>query len=105
MLRCMKYFLIAISLVLAACSQVREPSELQQLSPGTIESVEPVELADPMAPPAEERNDDAEPSYADRVVVRLNDGRTVYLVYTGPRHFHTGQVVRMHVSDSSIFIL
>jgi hypothetical protein len=100
----MKYFLIAISLVLAACSQVREPGELQQLSPGTIESVEAVELADPMAPSAE-GNDDAEPSYADRVVVRLKDGRTVYLVYTGPRHFHTGQVVRMHVSDSSIFIL
>jgi len=25
----------------------------------------------------------------------------MFLVYTGPRHFHAGQVVRMHVTDSA----
>jgi hypothetical protein len=103
-MRCMKYFLIAVLLSLAACSaSQRSPGVVQQTSPGTIESVESAELGDP-APP-DERNDEAEPSYGERLAVRLQDGRTVFLVYTGPRHFHAGQVVRMHVTDSAIFIL
>src|SRR2546422_764674 len=32
-------------------------------------------------------------------------GRTVYLVYTGPRQFQAGQPVRVHVSDGGVFIL
>jgi hypothetical protein len=83
---------------------MHSPGALNQLSPGTIESVAPVELGDPAAP-ADGGNDDADPSYGDRVVVRLDDGRTVYLVYTGPRHFEAGQPVRVHVGDSAVFIL
>jgi hypothetical protein len=105
MLRCMKYLLIAAVLFLAACSaSQRSASALPQVSPATIESVEPAELGDPATSP-DEGNDEAQPSYGDRLVVRLQDGRTVFLVYTGPRHFHAGQVVRMHVTDSAIFIL
>ena len=105
MMRRMKYFLIAVSLFLAACSASQQsPAALQQVSPGTIESIEPVELGNPAAP-ADDGEDDAEPTFGDRLVVRLEDGRTVFLVYTGPRHFHAGQVVRVHLSDSAIFIL
>ena len=100
----MKYFLIAVSLFLAACTQTHAPGALNQLTPGVIEDVQPVELGDPAAP-ADEPKDDAEPSYGDRVVVRLDDGRTVYLVYTGPRQFQAGQPVRVHVSDAGVFIL
>jgi hypothetical protein len=107
-MRRMKHFLIAALLLLAACTNARHspPGALQGISPGTIESVEPVELRDPApAQPEDGGDDDAAPEYGDRLIVRLNDGRTVYLVYTGPRHFHNGQVVRVHVSNSSIFIV
>ena len=93
MMRRMKYFLIAVSLFLAACSASQQsPAALQQVSPGTIESIEPVELGNPAAP-ADDGEDDAEPTFGDRLVVRLEDGRTVFLVYTGPRHFHAGQAL------------
>lgn len=104
-MRRMKYFLIAVLLSLAACSASQQSvSALPQVSPGTIESVEPAELGDPAVSP-DDGNDDAEPSYGERLAVRLQDGRTVFLVYTGPRHFHAGQVVRVHVTDSAIFIV
>ena len=100
----MKNFLLAASLLLAACSQTHAPGALNQLSPGVIENVEPVELGNPAAP-ADEPADDAEPAYGDRVVVRLDDGRTVYLIYTGPRRFEPGQPVRVRVGDAGVFIL
>ena len=103
-MRRMKYFLIAVSLFLAACTQTHAPGALNQLTPGVIENVQPVELGDPAAP-VDEPNDDAQPSYGDRIIVRLDDGRTVYLVYTGPRQFQAGQPVRVHVSDAGVFIL
>ena len=103
-MRGMKYFLLAVSLFLAACTQTHAPGALNQLTPGVIEDVRPVELGDPAAP-VDEPRDDAEPTYGDRVVVRLDDGRTVYLVYTGPRQFQAGQPVRVHVSDAGVFIL
>jgi hypothetical protein len=102
----MKHFLVATLLTLvAACSDLhRSPGEPQPVVPGTIESTAPVERAIPVAEP-DDGDDDPAPVFGDRLVVRLNDGRTVFLVNTGPRHFHTGQVVRVYVSDSSIFIL
>ncbi len=102
----MKYFLIAVSLLLAACSDsLRSPGALEQLSPGVIESVAPVELGNPAPAQPDKGDDDADPSYGDRVVVRLDDGRTVYLVYSGPRQFRAGEPVRVHVSDVGVFIL
>jgi hypothetical protein len=103
-MRSMKYLLLAVSLLLAACTQTHAPGALNQLSPGVIEDVQPVELGDP-APPEDEPDDDAEPTYGDRLVVRLDDGRTVYLVYTGPRHFEAGEAVRVHLSDAGVFVL
>ena len=101
----MKHLLIAVLLLLAACSDVRRATQpLDGVMPGTIENVQPVELPDPAAQP-DHGDDEGTPDYGDRVVVRLKDGRTVYLVYTGPRRFHAGQAVRVHVSDSSIFIV
>jgi hypothetical protein len=97
----MKYFLIAGVLLAAACSDMRSaPGALQELSPGTIESVQPVDAA-----PSEPERYEAEPASGEQLVVRLNDGRTVYLVYSGPRQFRAGQAVRVHLSDSSIFLL
>ena len=105
-MRRMKYLLFAVIVLLSACSELRRsPAELQHVSPGTIESVEPVELGDPAPATPEDGDDDAAPQFGDRLAVRLNDGRTVYLVYTGPRRFRAGQVVRVHLSDSAIFVL
>ena len=106
-MRRMKHLLFASLLFLAACTNgPRAPHTLEGLVPGTIENVAPVELR---APPAEQSEDDdgddPAPEFGDRLIVRLNDGRTVYLVYNGPRHFHAGQVVRVRVTDSSIFIV
>ena len=106
-MRRMKHLFIAALLLLAACTDLGRGSRtLQQLTPGTIEDVEPVELRDPAPADGEdvEDNDEA-PQYGDRLIVRLNDGRTIYMVYTGPRHFHSGQVVRVHLSDNAIFVL
>ena len=101
----MKHLLIAALLLLAACTDLRRGTQhLDGVMPGTIENVQPVELPDPAAQP-DDGDDEGTPEYGDRVVVRLKDGRTVYLVYTGPRRFHAGQAVRVHVSDSSIFIV
>ena len=106
-MRRMKLLLIAALLLLAACTDARRaPQPVDGLTPGTIEHVEPVELPDAApAQPEDGDDDDAAPAYGDQLVVRLKDGRTVYLVYTGPRHFRAGQVVRVRVSDSSIFIV
>jgi hypothetical protein len=104
-MRGMRHILIAALLLVAACTDMgRGQRALRGLAPGTIESVEPVELGNP-APAKDEDDDDAPPEYGDRLVVRLKDGRTVYMVYTGPRHFHEGQVVRVHISDGAIFLL
>lgn len=103
-MRGMKTFLLAASLLLAACTQTNAPGELHRLLPGVIENVQPVELGNPAAP-ADAPSDDAEPAYGDRLVVRLDDGRTVYLIYTGPRRFEPGQPVRVRVSDAGVFIL
>ena len=100
----MRNLLLAASLFLAACTQAAGPGTLNSLSPGVIEDVQPVELGNPAAP-ADQPKDDAAPAYGDRVVVRLDDGRTVYLVYTGPRKFVAGQPVRVHVGDAGAFIL
>jgi hypothetical protein len=106
-MRRMKRFLIAVVLLLAACTGTRHaPHAVDGLVPGTIENIEPVELRAPSAEQSEDDDgDDPAPEYGDRLIVRLNDGRTVYLVYNGPRHFHAGQVVRVRVTDSSIFIV
>jgi hypothetical protein len=101
----MKHLLLAALLLFAACTDIgRTPQRFDGVMPGTIENVEPVELPDPAAQP-DDGDDEGTPEYGDRVVVRLDDGRTVYLVYTGPRRFHTGQVVRVRVTDSSVFIV
>jgi hypothetical protein len=97
----MRHLRIALLLLIAACTA---PQPFDGVMPGTIENVEPFELPHPAAQP-DEGDDDGPPQYGDRVVVRLNDGRTVYLVYTGPRRLHAGQAVRVRVSDSSIFIV
>lgn len=104
-MRRMKHLLIAALLLLAACTDFRRVAlPFDGVIPGTIEDVEPVELPDPAAQP-DNGDDDGMPGHGDRVVVRLKDGRTVYLVYTGPRRFHAGQGVRVRVTDSSIFIV
>jgi len=104
-MRRMKHLLIATLLLVAACTDFRRAAQpFDGVMPGTIENVEPVELPDPAAEP-DNGDDDGTPEHGDRVVVRLKDGRTVYLVYTGPRRFHAGQAVRVHVSDSSVFIV
>ena len=92
----------ALVLVLTACSNSqRSPNEL---APGMVEDVQSLEVGDPAAP-EDAPQDDRQPEYADRLIVRLKDGRTVYLVYNGPRHFEPGQPVRVHITDTGIFLL
>jgi len=83
----------------------RSASALPQVRRPPIGERRARELGGSWRPSPDEGNDEAEPSYGDRLVVRLQDGRTVFLVYTGPRHFHAGRWCRMHVTDSAIFIL
>jgi hypothetical protein len=109
-MRGMKTFLIALLLVfVAACSYPTQSRvRPQPLTSGVIESVEPVETANPAAPAPEETEDDDEDAsalYGERVIVRLDDGRFVYVLYTGPRQFHAGQPVRVGVGEWGAFIL
>ncbi len=103
----MKSFLIAtLLLVVTACSdRLGSPPAIRDLSPGVVESVEPVELGNPAPADPDDGDDDAEPRFGDQIVVRLEDGRTVILAYTGERRFQAGQRVRVHVSDLGVFLL
>src|SRR6266849_1681527 len=100
----MKSCLIAtLLLVVTACSDgLGLPPAVNELSPGVVESVEPVELGNPAPANPDDGVDDAEPRFGDQVVVRLEDGRTVILVHTGERRFQAGQRVRVHVSDLGV---
>jgi len=98
---------LAISLLLltlVACSGPRASRTDQGLSPGVIESVQPIDLSNPAAPP-EDGDDDPDPMPADSLVVRLDDGRTIYMTYTGPRRFEPGEAVRVRIDAATVFIL
>ena len=102
----MKAFLIATLLLVTACSDGLDSSPaVHDLSPGIVESVEQVELGTPAPADPDVGDDYAEPRFGDQIVVRLEDGRAVILVYTGERHFQAGQRVRVHVSDLGVFLL
>jgi hypothetical protein len=100
---------VLVSLMLAACSDsLRSPDRSRgAVAPGTIEQVDPVELRSLSVPDEDELSsaDDPERRYGDRLVVRLDDGRHVYLIYTGPRQFLPGQSVYVRVGKSGAFIL
>jgi hypothetical protein len=74
--------------------------------PGTVRSV----LA---APEPEEPWEHTHLSYEDplddspreQVVVRLDDGSEVTLLYAGPRHIEAGQRVRVYVGEGGSFLL
>jgi len=101
----MKAFLVAALLLLAACSDWPGPHAERDLSPGLIESVEQVELGVPPEVDPGRDEDDADTQLGSQLVVRLDDGRTVILVYTGARSFAAGQRVRVHVSDLGAFVM
>ena len=98
----------AVLCLLAACSNPAS-SPSTALTSGVVEHVEPVELRSLSAPPDEngrdEDEDDSDRRYGDRVIVRLDDGRSVYVLYTGPRRLHVGEAVRVGLGESSAFIL
>ena len=89
---------------LVACSGPRASHTSQGLAPGIVESVEPIDLSNPAAP-ADDGDDDPEPVPGDRLVVQLDDGRTIYMIYNGPRHFEAGEPVRVRIDDATVFIL
>jgi hypothetical protein len=95
----MKILLAALALSLAACSG-------SNLSSGIVEQAQQVELdsTPPNADP-EKDEDDADARYATQLVVRLDDGRTVTLTYSGVRRFEAGQPVRVHVSETGAFVM
>src|SRR5260370_37692980 len=102
----MKSFLVAALLLVTACSNgPGSPAAVHELSPGVVESVKPVELGNPAPSDPDDGDDDAEPRFGDQIVVRLEDGRTVILAYTGERRFQAGQRGRVHVSDLAVFLL
>ncbi len=102
----MKAFLIATLLLVAACSDGLGPSQAERdLSLGIVESVEQVELGNPLGADTDGDEDDQDARFASQIVVRLDDGRSVILVYTGVRRFQAGQQVRVHVSDRGAFMM
>jgi len=95
----MKILLAAAVLSLAACSG-------GNLSSGIVERAQQVEL-DSSAPNPDlaKDEDDGDARYGTQLVVRLDDGRTVSLTYSGVRRFEPGQPVRVHVSGSGAFVM
>jgi hypothetical protein len=100
----MKALVITALLLVVACSDgPGSPPADDDLSPGIVERVAQIELGSPVRGNADSETDDPEPRFGKQIVVRLDDGRTVILVYTGARRFQAGQRVRVHVSDLSAF--
>jgi hypothetical protein len=102
----MKFLAIAAALSLAACySDVGAPHADPELSSGVVETVQQVPLGSPPDPEAEKDEDDLQARIATQLVVRLDDGRTVILAYTGERRFEEGQRVRVHLNERGAFVL
>ncbi len=102
----MKALVVAALLLVAACSDSLGsfPAD-RDLSPGIVESVERVELGSPIQASRDADSDEPDQRFGNQIVVRLDDGGTVILVYTGARRFQAGQRVRVHVSDLGAFIM
>ncbi len=107
----MKTLLIVavLELSLAACSggPGRTPAN-GEVSQGVVERAQEVELISPAEAAADkdvyEDGQDA-PRFATQLEVRLDDGRTVILTYSGPRRFEAGQRVRVHVDEKAAFVV
>ncbi len=96
---------VAALLLVAACSDSSgSPPAEHNLWPGIVERVEQVELASPIHA-SDSGRDEPDPRLANKIAVRLDDGRTVVLLYTGARRFQAGQRVRVHVSDLGAFMM
>ena len=113
----MRKILLAVLalLVLASCTPLCMSSEQHRaearavtgdIVQGTVRSV----LA---APEPEEPWEHTHLSYEDplddppreQVVVRLDDGSEVTLLYAGPRHIQAGERVRVYVGEGGSFLL
>ncbi|MEA3193759.1 MAG: hypothetical protein QOD26_2092 [Betaproteobacteria bacterium] len=105
----MKTLLIVavLELSLAACSggPGRTPAD-GEVSSGVVERAQQVELLSPAETDRQDGEEDLDDArFATQLVVRLNDGRTVTIVYSGPRHFEAGQRVRVHADEKAAFVL
>ena len=98
--------LVAAALVAAACGAAGPYAAAPSAAPTAQPSVTPVVTSpSPISsPPASGTTIGSTSTRLGRVLVGAN-GRTVYLVYTGPRQFQAGEPVRVHVSDAGVFIL
>ena len=102
----MRALLIAALLLLGACSGGLAPGQAaQNLLPGVVESVAQVEPDSAPEPDPQRDQDDLAAPSGTELVVRLDDGRTVVLSYTGPRNFAAGQRVRVHLDERSAFVM
>ena len=102
----MAALVVAELLLVAACSDSLGSLPADRgLSPGIVESVERVELGSPIQASRDADKEEPDQRFGNQIVVRLDDGRTVILVYTGVRRFQAGQRVRVHVSDRAAFVL
>ncbi len=102
----MKALVVAMLLLAVACSDnLGSPPVDHDLSLGIVESVEKVELRSPILASVDGDKAEPDPRFGHYIVVQLDDGRTVILVYTGVRRFQAGQRVRVHVNDVGPFMM
>jgi len=102
----MRALLIAALLLLGACSGGLGPGQAaQNLLPGVVESVAQLEPDSAPEPDPQRDQDDLAAPSGTELVVRLDDGRTVMLTYSGPRRFEAGQRVRVHLDERSAFVM
>jgi hypothetical protein len=77
----------------------------QSLVPGVVESVQQVEPDGPGDVDPKKDPEDLDPPLRTQLVVRLKDGRTLFVTYGGKRQFEAGERVRVHIDDRSAIVL
>ena len=70
-----------------------------------VESVQQVEPDSPSDLDPKRDPEELEPPLRTQLVVRLKDGRTLFVTYGGKRQFEAGEHVRVHIDDNSAFVL
>ena len=100
------FALLSLAASLAACAASYAPQEFdfseldsQGVTLGTVESVDTVRIERDIHAYEEPTELRIQPELADRMVIRLDDGRAITLVLNGTRRFEVGERVRV-LSDT-----
>jgi hypothetical protein len=91
---------------MAALLLVLAPAQAEQrLVPGRVESVQQVEPDGPAEVDPKRDPEELDPPLRTQLVVRLDDGRRLFVTYSGKRQFAGGERVRVHIDERSAFVL